>query len=178
MKGIIVLGCLASAAFVSSVAAQEEGADNRNPGEDVPRLVADIEVLEGAFPALALCHWSRDEVAFVYGDPYGLIRHIITVDGKLIENWRSFPLESAIREVLTADLEHDGYQEIIASTADSRVYIWSMRHYELLWDSTGEDLGNIQAIVTGNVDGDAADELITNDGHIIDALSLIIECSW
>ena len=191
--------------------------------KEVPELVAEIEVLEGAFPALALCHWSRNppEVAFVYGDPSGLIRHIVTEDGKLKENWRSFPLESPIQEVLTADLDNDGYQEIITYTAESRIYIWTMKSYNLLWDSTGEDLGTIQAIVVGNVDtdpekelvlcsnnrivyydgvtylreregrdiihptcmvmgdvdADGNQEIVTNDGYVIDPVSLVVKWS-
>lgn len=191
---------------------------------DVPNLVSEIKVLEEMFPAMALCHWSRnpDETAFVYGDPYGLIRHIVTVDGELHENWRSFPL-GTIREVLTADLDNDGHQEIVTYTADSRMYVWTMKDYELVFDSSviGEEFGVIQALtiadvdaddakelilcadnrivyydgveffreregrerieatymLVGDVDGDGSDELVTNDGHVIDTTTLIIEWS-
>jgi hypothetical protein len=132
-----------------------------------PSLVADIRVLEQIFPEMALCHWATDEAAFVYADWQGLVRHIVTVDGKLRENWRSFPLESPARELLTADLDRDGRQEIIAWTYDSRLYVWTTLGYELVWDSTDEDLGTIQALTVGDVDADPQLELILCSDHRI-----------
>lgn len=212
-----------TAAGVNSHAASSSAADH-GPAGDIPKLVSEIKVLEEMFPAMALCHWSRtpDETAFAYGDPYGLVRHIVTVDGKLHENWRSFPL-GTIREVLTADLDNDGTQEIVTYTADSRLYVWTTKDYQLLFDSSaiGEELGVIQALAIANVDTDDAkelilcsdhrivyydgveyfrekegreridatymligdvdadgnDEIVTNDGHVIDTTTIIIEWS-
>jgi hypothetical protein len=128
----------------------------------VPALVADIRVLEELFPGMALCHWvtNPDATAFAYADWRGTIRQIVTVDGGLKENWRSFPLDSPVRELQTADVNGDGHQEIIAWTRDSRIYVWTTLGYELLWDSTNEDLGTIQALAMANVDADPQLEFV------------------
>jgi hypothetical protein len=189
--------------------------------EDLLALQAEIDVLDGMFPAFAWFPWTEedDETAFLYGDTKGIVHHYVSDGGRLREKWKSFPLEGTVKEIVGADLNGDGRPEIVAFTTAARVYVWGTEKYELLWESVEEKFENIQAMVVedvdsdpayeiilcadnkilyydgvdffrekegrdfvepaamlvADVDGDLEDEIVTNDGYVIDTNTLNIE---
>lgn len=134
----------------------------RAQDEDLLALQAEIDVLDGMFPAFAWFPWTEkeDQTAFLYGDTKGIVHHYVSDGGRLREKWKSFPLEGTVKEIVGADLDGNGRPEIIAYTTGARVYVWGTTKYELLWESVEEKFENIQAMVVADVDSDPALEIV------------------
>ncbi len=82
-----------------------------------------------------------------------------------------------------ADLDGDGNQEIITLAAVSTTYgnAFTLQVYHgstlaLIWESTQSNLGNVLTI--GNVDNDAALEMITSEGFVFDGMTKALEWSY
>ncbi len=118
--------------------------------------VACIESLEDAEgPYLAI------------GDRFGLVRIIyLTADGAR-DIWTSKQLNGVIQEVVAADLDGDGTDEIIAWSASAMVYVWSTTDLELRYETLQNDFQALHSLAVGNVDEDEALEILVNaDDHI------------
>ena len=74
-----------------------------------------------------------------------------------------------------ADIDGDGVPELICLGTDptingyNSIYVLNARTMQLKWRTTGLNLGTSLAV--GNVDGDAALELITNNGYVFDGIT-------
>jgi hypothetical protein len=74
-----------------------------------------------------------------------------------------------------ADIDGDGVPELVCLGTDptingyTSIYVLNARTMQLKWRTTGLNLGTSLAV--GNVDGDAALELITNNGYVFDGVT-------
>jgi hypothetical protein len=129
---------------------------------ELAALIAEIDALSARFPAFTPFPWTEEEgqTAFLYGDTKGIIHHIVSDEGRLHEQWKSFPLEGTVREIFAEDLDGDGRYEIVAHTTGLRVYVWETEKYELLWESVEENFEAIHAMVIADVDRDPAQEIV------------------
>ena len=103
----------------------------------------------------------------VIGDRFGMVRidHVTHLASR--EIWRSKQLNGIVDEVITADLDNDGREEIIARTASGKVYVWSTVDFGLRYESLDADFHKVHAIAVGNMDDDAQNELVVNaDRHL------------
>ena len=130
--------------------------------DDMLDLIYEIDALSAMFPAVVPFPLvdEKEETAFLYGDTKGIIHLMVTDKGKLREEWKSFPLEGAIREIYAEDLGGDGRPEIIAQTAAARIYVFETKKYELLWESVDEKFEVIHAMAIADVDRDPALEFV------------------
>jgi hypothetical protein len=101
-------------------------------------------------------------VWLVVGDRFGMVRIDHITHGATKEIWRSKQLSGAVDEVIAADLDGDGLEEIIARTNAGNLYVWSMPRLTPRYESLNADFKKIHAIATGNLDDDGQDELIVN----------------
>jgi hypothetical protein len=101
------------------------------------------------------------------GDRFGLVRIInLTGDGAR-DIWTSKHLGGVVRQVLSADLNQDGRDEIIAWTSAAIAYVWSADDQRELHQTLTNDFETIHSMTIGNVDSDPALEIIINaDNHI------------
>ena len=101
------------------------------------------------------------------GDRYGLVRLMQLVAGESRQVWTSKQLTGAVLEVLSADLDADGQDEIIAWTGSGVLYVWSSTDRRLRWESLNNDFRVIHCIGIGQVDDDPALEIVVNaDQHL------------
>jgi hypothetical protein len=205
----------AGLAFVwaGSVSAQER---------DLASLTAQVRTLADKFQysfVLFPKPLKEGEISFLYADSKRIV-HLYESDGGVLgERWKSFPLDGAVKGVFAEDLDRDGSPEIIVYTGAPRVYVWSTKKFQLLWESLegkvktisamtiadvdrdpalevvmcadnkivyydgaeyfrekeGRDVVQPSLILVGDVDGDQTNEIITNDGYVIDTVTLNIE---
>ncbi|HMB68500.1 MAG TPA: hypothetical protein VKU85_04290, partial [bacterium] len=82
------------AAVLISLALTVAAGSARAQDEALFALQAEIDVLDGMFPAFAWFPWTEeeDETAFLYGDTKGIVHHYVSDGGRLREKWKSFPL--------------------------------------------------------------------------------------
>lgn len=125
--------------------------------------VTTVDTLEDEFgPFLAL------------GDRFGLVRLIQLVAGQSRDVWTSKQLTGAVIEVLSADLDGDDQNEIIAWTGSGILYVWSSADRRLRWESLNNDFREIHCVSLGQVDDDAPLEIVVNADqhlHYIDGLT-------
>jgi hypothetical protein len=102
----------------------------------------------------------------VYGDRFGFV-HVVQLTGRdAHELARSRPLDGAVLEVRTEDLDGDGRVEIVARLTGGRLYIFDDQ-LNLHWENLPEDYDEITAFTIANVDNDPAYELvILGDGYL------------
>jgi hypothetical protein len=103
----------------------------------------------------------------VIGDRFGLVR-IVHITGEGSEDiWTSKQLNGTVQEVITADLDGDGQDEIIAWTTSAMVYVWSSVDRALRFETLLNDFTAVHSLTTGNVDDDEPLEILVNaDDHI------------
>ncbi len=103
----------------------------------------------------------------VIGDRFGLVRIVhITGDGSQ-DIWSSKQLNGIIQEVLVADLDGDGGDEVIAWSTSAIVYVWSSTDRELRYETLQNEFQIIHSLAVGNVDDDEQLEILVNaDDHI------------
>jgi len=103
----------------------------------------------------------------VIGDRFGLVR-IVYITGEGSEDiWTSKQLNGTVQEVITADLDGDGQDEIIAWTTSAMVYVWSSVDRTLRFETLLNDFTILHSLTTGNVDDDEQLEILVNaDDHI------------
>lgn len=113
-------------------------------------------------------------VLVVIGDRYGLVRVAHVAHGASREIWKSKQLSGVVEEVIVADLDGEGNEEIIARTGSGVVYVWGSDDLKQRYESLVTDFRKIHSIAVGNVDDDEWNELVINaDRHIyyVDGLS-------
>jgi hypothetical protein len=95
-------------------------------------------------------------------DRFGLVRvYQLTGDGSR-EIWTSKQLNGTVQQVLSADLDGDGSDEIVAWTSMATFYVWSSRDYRLLFETLQNDFRTIHSLAIGQVDDDAPLEIVVN----------------
>ena len=150
-------GCLCLAATVAS-AAELGYWEYRAVMRACERLdhVSCIESLEDA-----------DGPYIVIGDRFGLVRIVhLTGEGSR-DIWTSKQLNGFVQEVVLADLDGDGSDEIIAWTTSAVVYVWSSTDHELRYETLQNEFQVLHSLATGNVDDDDQLEILVNaDDHI------------
>ncbi len=103
----------------------------------------------------------------VIGDRYGLVRVVHLTHGASREVWKSKQLNGVVDEVIAADLDGDGYEEILARTSAGMLYTWGGRDLKQRFESLQTDFTKVHAFTAGNVDDDEQAELIVNaDRHL------------
>jgi hypothetical protein len=103
----------------------------------------------------------------VLGDRYGLVHVYHLTHGDSREIWKSKQLGGAVDEVLVADLDGDGRDEIIARTGGPQLYVWGGEKLDLIYESLVTDFQKFTSLAIGNVDDDPQLEVILNaDRHI------------
>lgn len=106
-------------------------------------------------------------VYLAMGDRFGLLRMVYLSGDGARDIWTSKHLNGIVRQVISADLDLDGQDEIIAWTTGGITYIWSAAQKRLLHETLSNDYQIIHSIAIGNVDNDPALEIIINaDNHI------------
>ena len=115
----------------------------------------------------------------VIGDRFGLVR-IVHITGEGSEDiWTSKQLNGTVQEVVTADLDGDGQDEIIAWTTSALVYVWSSVDRTLRFETLLNDFTNVHSLTTGNVDDDEPLEILVNaDDHIYYLDGLTFNREW
>ncbi|MBU0741930.1 hypothetical protein KKG45_03570 [bacterium] len=103
----------------------------------------------------------------VIGDRFGLVRIIyLTGDGSR-DIWTSKQLNGVVQEVIGADLDGDGKDEIIAWSTSAMVYVWSGADHKLRYETLQNEFQILHSLAVGNVDDDAQLEILVNaDDHI------------
>jgi hypothetical protein len=96
------------------------------------------------------------------GDRFGLVRLVQLVEGASREVWTSKQLTGAVLEVLSADLDGDDSDEIIAWTSNGVIYVWSSADQRLRWESLNNDFRQLHCVGVGQVDEDDAMEIVIN----------------
>jgi len=96
------------------------------------------------------------------GDRFGLVRLLQLVDGQTRQLWVSKQLRGQVMEVLAADMDDDGLDDIVAWTDSGNIYLWSAHERRLLWESLTNDYNLITALTLGQVDDDDALEIVIN----------------
>ncbi len=106
---------------------------------------------------------ETDDGPFIaIGDRFGLVRVIhLTGDGAR-EIWTSKQLTGTVSEVLSADLDGDGSDEIVAWTNSAMVYAWSSTDREQLFETLQNDFTVLHSLTVGNVDDDPHNEIVVN----------------
>lgn len=79
---------------------------------------------------------------------------------------------TTIQSALVADIDQDNPLEIILC-ADNKLVIYDGEAFSR--DKEGRDTIDPAVMLLADVDGDLSDEIVTNDGYVIDATSLSIE---
>ncbi len=103
----------------------------------------------------------------IVGDRYGLVHEYHLTHRECRDLWKSKQLSGTVDEVLVADLDGDGRDEIIARTGAPQVYVWGGDKLDLLFESLVTDFQKITSFTVGNVDDDPELEIIVNaDRHI------------
>ena len=103
----------------------------------------------------------------VIGDRFGLVHCFRLTDGVSDKVWTSKPLNGAVQEVFSHDLDGDGADEVIAWTSAGAVYVWSSPDMRLRWESLVNDFVQIHSAAVGQVDEDPAFEVVINaERHI------------
>ncbi len=98
----------------------------------------------------------------VIGDRFGLVR-IVYITGEGSQDiWTSKQLNGTVQEVVTADLDGDGTDEIIAWTSSAMVYAWSSGDHALRFETLPNDFTTLHSLTTGNVDDDEQLEILIN----------------
>jgi hypothetical protein len=108
------------------------------------------------------------------GDRFGLVRLMQLVDGESREVWTSKQLTGAVLEVLSADLDGDDQDEIIAWTSSGVIYVWSSVDRRLRWESLNNDFRQLHCLSVGQVDEDEPLEIVVNGDrriHYVDGQS-------
>lgn len=106
------------------------------------------------------------------GDRFGLVRMLQLVDGQTRQLWVSKQLNGQVMEVLSADVDGDDRDELLAWTSAGAIYLWSAHDRRLLWESLTNDYQNVTAVALGQVDDDPALEIVINADsriHYVDA---------
>lgn len=106
------------------------------------------------------------------GDRFGLVRLLQLVDGQTRQLWVSKQLKGQVMEVLSADVDGDDRDEILAWTDAGGIYLWSAHEQRLLWEALTNDYRVITAVALGQVDDDPALEIVINADnriHYVDA---------
>lgn len=105
---------------------------------------------------------TADGPYIVIGDRFGLVRLLhLTGDGSR-EIWTSKQLNGTVSEVISADLDGDGADEIVAWTSSAMIYVWSSVSHKMLYETLPNDYTQMHALTTGNVDDDAQLEIVVN----------------
>ena len=113
--------------------------------------VASVESLEDADgPVLAL------------GDRFGLLRliHLTGYGADML--WTSKQLTGVVQEVVSADLDGDGKDEIIAWTNAAMIYVWGSVDHRLRYETLQSDFTTISCLAVGNVDDDPQLDIVVN----------------
>jgi len=110
---------------------------------------------------------DADGPYIVIGDRFGLMRIVyLTGDGSR-DIWTSKQLNGIVEEVVVADLDNDGEDEIVAWTNTAMVYVWSSVDLVLRYESLQNDFEQLHSLAVGNVDDDPQLEILVNaDDHI------------
>lgn len=119
--------------------------------------VASVESLEDADgPVLAM------------GDRFGLVRLVHVTGEGARALWTSKQLTGTVQEVLSADLDGDGSDEVIAWTSAAILYVWTAGDGRLRYETLQNDFQALHALCVGDVDDDPALELVVEreDRHL------------
>jgi hypothetical protein len=112
---------------------------------------------------------------FAIGERFGTVQ-VARYDGRGVERvWKSIQLSGVPQEVLTADLDGDGFDDsILTRTSNGKLYVWNLEGYQLMWESLPGDYNTVTCFTTANVDEDPAREIVLiGDGriHYVDGVS-------
>lgn len=98
----------------------------------------------------------------VVGDRFGLIRIYYLTHESSEELWSSKQLQGSVMEVLVADLDQDGSDEIVAWTASGMIYVWDAASRKLLYETLTNDFEMIHCLAVGDTDEDDQLEIVIN----------------
>ncbi len=101
-------------------------------------------------------------VYLVLGDRYGLVHVLHLTHGASRSVWKSKQLNGVVEEVLVADLDRDGLEEVVARTSGGVVYVFDVANRRLRYESLSSDFARIHSFAVGNVDDDPQLEIVVN----------------
>jgi Ca2+-binding RTX toxin-like protein len=127
--------------------------------EPIARIVVDQE---GGSPRVLVAEYSGK---------------LSVYSGWPLELNRTADLVSAIKDVVSGDLNGDGVNELIVATGDSfdgsgSITIYNASTLEQVWQTS--EYGAVD-IAVGQLDDDAAVEIVTNTGRVIDGVTKTVE---
>jgi hypothetical protein len=110
----------------------------------------------------------------IYADTYGKI-HILryTEKGWRLE-WELTNLGAKIANFLVDDIDNDGGLELVISTVNGRILVYSMDDYSNIWENLEMKFENIETMEIADIDSDPQPEFIVlaqEQLHIIDGLN-------
>jgi len=107
------------------------------------------------------------EEKIAYGDNQGYL-HILKKKGRgYVEQWRSRDLGGSIAEVFIRDIDADSLLELVTYTSRGRIFIFDLRSYAVMWQSSESFFTNISSMSIEDVDEDPYLEIIfCADSHL------------
>ena len=138
-----------------------------------PNSQAQQELTYNQYRDLARASYRMDHLAvfepmqgepgmyFALGERFGTVQ-VIKMDSRGGERvWRSNQLDGIPIEVITADLSGDTLDDsLICRTANSKIYVWALDGFTLLWESLQGEYNQISCFTTANMDEDPAGEIV------------------
>ncbi|MFO7610603.1 MAG: hypothetical protein R6X35_15680 [Candidatus Krumholzibacteriia bacterium] len=87
---------------------------------------------------------------------------VFKADGRGVSRaWKSIRLGGVPEEILTGDLDGDGFDDsLVCRTSSGQVYVWRLSDYALVWQSLPSEYQSISCFTIANVDDDAAHEIV------------------
>ncbi|MFN2371725.1 MAG: hypothetical protein ABR506_11330, partial [Candidatus Krumholzibacteriia bacterium] len=87
---------------------------------------------------------------------------VFKADGRGVSRaWKSIRLGGVPEEILTGDLDGDGFADsLVCRTSSGQVYVWRLSDYALVWQSLPSEYQSISCFTIANVDDDAAHEIV------------------
>ncbi len=95
-----------------------------------------------------------------YATHNGTLMLVESRDGKLAEIQKRYILESPVVQMLAADLNGDGQDEIVAYTQSARLFVLRGTDLQDIWVSPPGRFKSINAITVGDVDADGQPEIV------------------
>lgn len=102
----------------------------------------------------------------VYGGIRGTLHQLESQDRKLVERLRR-ELWSPVLEMVAADLDNDGQDEVVGFTQNNRLFVLNGTNLQDIWNTQEGRLRSIRALTVADVDEDGqAEILLVVDGQL------------
>ncbi|RKZ17297.1 hypothetical protein DRQ50_05155 [bacterium] len=102
------------------------------------------------------------------GERFGTVQ-VFKHDGDSVKRvWKSIHLSGIPEELLVADLDSDGFDDaLLCRTSGSKVYVWGLENFDLIWESLSGEYQSIVGFTTANMDDSPEQEIVLlADNHI------------